>query len=314
MTNIFGYKQFSFNFVGKKLLWYIIALCVIVPGLVVLCISGLNQGIDFTGGTYMIVRYDQAVELSDVREVVSRNVEQTPTINESEDNTFTIKTEELTNESSDALLADLETLGQMTVRSNQLVGPVIGSELLRNAKLALIIAGVLMLLYITIRFKFNFALTAILALCHDVLVLISIFAIFRIEVNSYFIAAILTILGYSINNTIVVYDRIRENIGLQNQKDSAAIVNASINETLTRSINTTLAVLILLLSLLFFGGETTRDFVLAMTIGVCAGFFSSSFLAGNLLLDLSNLIGFNLQGKRVLKKNGGSNKTAVKRS
>lgn len=298
MKNIFAFKEFSFNFVGLKKLWYAIALCLMIPGLVVLCFLGFNQGIDFTGGTYVIVSYEDTVALEDVRNAVSGITSQTPSINESEGNTFTIKTEMLTPEDSDEMLSVLSQLGNMSIDHNELVGPVIGAELLRNAQWALMIAGVLMLAYITIRFKFNFALTAILALCHDVIVLLSMFAIFRIEINSYFIAAILTILGYSINNTIVVYDRIRENLKFYGSKNEKEIVNSSINETLTRSINTTAAVLILLLALLFFGGDTTRNFVLAMTIGVCAGFFSSAFLAGNLLLDVSRLLGFKLTGKK----------------
>ena len=148
-----------------------------------------------------------------------------------------------------------------------------------------------MLLYITIRFKFNYAITAILALAHDVLVMLSVFAIFRIEVDSSFVAAILTIVGYSINNTIIIFDRIRENTGYNSKQEFSLLVNQSINQTISRTVNTVLAVLILLIALLIFGGDTTKNFVLALTVGMVAGFYSSVFLVGNLLNDITKRFG-----------------------
>ena len=305
MSKLFGYKQYNFNFVGRKVIWYIIALCAIVPGLIILAISGLNLGLDFTGGSYLSISYSTPVDLAEVRAVVMDNVVQNPSVNEGEGNTFTIRTEELEEAESQTLLDQLSALGDgMSLGSSSRIGPVTGQELLRNARLAMLIAGVLMLLYITIRFKFNYAVTAIVALIHDVLVLLSMFAIFRFEVDNAFIAALLTTIGYSINNTIVVYDRIRENRSFPGRTDDATLVNASINETLTRSINTTLAVLILLFSLLLFGGSTTKNFVLAMIIGLCAGFYSSCFLAGNFLLEINMLFGMGLDGVRRKNKNG----------
>ncbi|MDO4582447.1 MAG: protein translocase subunit SecF [Bacillota bacterium] len=291
MLNIFGYKQFKFNFIGRRLLWYIIALVFIVPGMVMLAVNGLNLGIDFTGGSVLEVAYEQETALEDVREIVASMVEQTPAVNESNANQFYIRTIELEEEESQALIAALEELGPLTVMKTERIGPVIGSELLRSARWAILIAGVLMLLYITFRFKFDFALTAILALAHDVLVLLSIFAIFRIEVNSYFIAAVLTIVGYSINNTIVIFDRIRENSRFTGKKDYPQLINTSINQTLTRTINTVLAVLILLFALYILGGDTTKTFVLALIIGMFAGFFSSVFLVGNFLNDIIRKLG-----------------------
>lgn len=296
--SMFSYKEFHFDFVGKKKIWYIIALLFIIPGLVLMAISGLNLGLDFTGGSILEVTFDVDAELADVRAIVTENVSHNPAVNESDDNRFTIRTEEMEEEDSQALLDALSTLGTVTVLRSDRIGPVIGQELLRNAQLAMLIAGVLMLAYITIRFKFNYALTAIAALAHDILVLLSMFAILRVEVDSAFIAALLTTIGYSINNTIVVYDRIRENRAYKSRMDDATLVNSSINETLTRSINTTLAVLILLVAMFVLGGDTTKNFVLAMIIGLCAGFFSSCFLAGNFLLEISKWIGMDLSGNR----------------
>ncbi|MDO4733098.1 MAG: protein translocase subunit SecF [Bacillota bacterium] len=296
--SMFSYKEFHFDFVGKKKIWYIIALLFIVPGLVLMAFSGLNLGLDFTGGSILEVTFDTDADLADVRAIVTENVSHNPAVNESDDNHFTIRTEELEEEDSQALVDALSALGEVTVQRSDRIGPVIGQELLRNAQLALLIAGALMLLYITIRFKFNYALTAIMALGHDILVLLSMFAILRVEVDSAFIAALLTTIGYSINNTIVVYDRIRENQTYKGRMEPAALVNNSINETLTRSINTTIAVLILLFALFILGGDTTKNFVLAMIIGLCAGFFSSCFLAGNLLLEVSKWIRMDLAGNR----------------
>ena len=293
MNKLFGFKEYHFDFIGKKKILYIIALLVIIPGICVMIFSGLNLGIDFTGGTIVKITYTQDIDIADVRAVVSDMVNQTPTINDSEDNSFVIRTEDLGDEQTKAMVSALEELGPVDAeltRTNR-IGPTIGGELLSNARWAILIAGVLMLLYITIRFKFNYAITAILALAHDVLVILSVFAIFRIEVDSSFVAAILTIVGYSINNTIIIFDRIRENTGYNSKQEFSLLVNQSINQTISRTVNTVLAVLILLIALLIFGGDTTKNFVLALTVGMVAGFYSSVFLVGNMLNDITKRFG-----------------------
>lgn len=304
--NLFGYKEHNINFISKKKIFYIIALILIVPGLIMTAFSGLNAGIEFTGGTRIVVSYTDDVELSAVRDTVSGIVSQTPTVNESTEGSFSIRTETLSEEDQASLIASLGELGTLdsTKTNITLIGPTIGSELLRNALWALLIAAVLILVYITIRFKFNYALTAIVALLHDVLVIISIFAIFRIEVESAFIAAILTTIGYSINNTIIIFDRVRENSGLYGKKELPVLVNESINQTLGRTINTILAVLFLLLALMIFGGETTKIFILAMVIGLVAGFFSSVCLVGNLLIDITRLTSKKGSSKKVATAKG----------
>ncbi len=302
-----NHKEFKFDFVGKRKLWYGIAIIFIVPGLLVSAISGMNLGIDFTGGSIIEVQYDSPVELNMVRDTVSSAVGHTPSVNEGADNTFIIRTEELEEAESIALIDQLEELGSLNLLRNNRIGPVVGQELMANARWAMLIAGVLMLIYISIRFRFNYAITAVAALLHDVLVVFSIFAIFRIEIDSSFIAAILTIIGYSINNTIVIFDRIRENEAGRGKQTRWELINTSINQTLTRTIITTLVVLILLFALLLFGGETTKNFILALIIGMFAGFFSSVFLAGNLLGWLSS---------RLTAKWGGDrpNSAAVKKN
>ncbi|MCR4962996.1 MAG: protein translocase subunit SecF [Firmicutes bacterium] len=283
------HREFHFDIVGKRKIWYIIALAVIIPGLLICIFSGLNLGIDFTGGNILEVSYQSDVNLADVRDTVGKFVDQTPAVNQGEGSQFLIKTEEMEENESQALRDALSQLGQdMTVLRSGRIGPVIGSELLSNARWALLLAAILMLAYITFRFRFHNAITAIVALLHDVMIIISIFAIFRIEVDSAFIAIILTILGYSINNTIVIFDRIRENDKYGGQKNFPELVNLSINQTLNRTINTSIAVLILLLCMLFLGGVTTRTFIFGLTIGIVAGFYSSVFLVGPILVELHN--------------------------
>ncbi|MCL1975290.1 MAG: protein translocase subunit SecD [Firmicutes bacterium] len=294
------YRKFKVDFIGKQKVFYAISLLVIIPGLVCLFLNGLNLGIDFTGGNILQIQYDQKVDQAQVRDIVNGFVSQTPSIQQSEDNQFLIRTEILKagrsgEEGGDTQLIEaLGALGKVTVLRNEFIGPIIGAELLSNARWALLIAAILMLAYITLRFQLNFAITAVMALLHDALIVLSIFAIFRIEVDSAFIAAILTIIGYSINNTIVVFDRIRENVHHQERMTARDLINLSINQTFTRSVNTVLAVLFLLFSLLILGGETTKIFMLALAVGMVAGFFSSLCLVGNFLEQISRKNGLSV--------------------
>ena len=287
-------REFKVDYVGMKKIFYGLALLIIVPGLACLFIFGLNLGIDFSGGSILQIEFDHPVDLAEVRAIVSDLVDQTPSIQQSESNQFLIRTQELHESQSKIILNALSALGEVNVLRNEFIGPVIGAELLNSARWALIIAVILMLAYITIRFQFNFALTAVLALAHDALIVLCVFAILRIEVDSAFIAAILTIVGYSINNTIVVFDRIRENVRHQERMTARDLINTSINQTFTRSVNTVLAVLFLLMALLFFGGETTKIFILALSLGMVAGFFSSLCLVGNLLEQISRKNGLSV--------------------
>jgi len=167
------------------------------------------------------------------------------------------------------------------------VGAVIGKELTREAFLALLIASVAMVLYITMRFEFKFAVAAILALLHDVFVVLAFFSLFKVEINSPFIAAILTIIGYSINDTIVIFDRIRENLKYHRKRTILEVINDSINESLVRSINTSLTTLVVLVALFvafnyFVGGMNLKVFALALLVGIVSGTYSSIFIASPL--------------------------------
>ena len=289
--------------VNNRKLWYAISAVLLLVGVVSLLFRGLNLGIDFTGGNIMQLQFSQTVTSEELRSVVSSYVEATPTIQASDNNVFLIRTEDMPEEQSNQLLTQVESeLGSFEILRNERIGPVIGAELIANAWWALLLALALMLLYITIRFRFNFAVSAIVPLMHDALMVLGIFSILQVEVDSTFVAAILTVLGYSINSTIVIFDRIRENRELHPKQGFTDLINESINQTLGRSINTSVAVLLLVLCLFLFGGDTTKAFSLALVIGVIAGAYSSVFIAGSILSDLTRLRGVDKNEIRAAKK------------
>ena len=291
-----------FDFIGKRKLWFIISLIIIIPGLISLMLQGLNLGIDFAGGTKLMVKFSQEVASEDIREVLSEYNLGRSTIQASENNHFIIRTPILTEqESTQALNALRENLGDMEILSSESVGSVVSAELQEKAIIALLIATILMVVYITIRFELSFALSAIAALFHDILIALSIFSIFQIEINISFVAAILTIIGYSINDTIVIFDRIRENLEFRQKETLSDLVNKSIHQSLVRSIFTSLTSVAVLLALLIFGGDTTRVFALAMIIGFVSGTYSSICIASPLWLELKKrwFINDRKKGKKV---------------
>lgn len=284
--------SFNFDFVGRRKWWYALSLLIIIPGLIAMALHRpvLNFGIDFTGGNIIDVQFQQPVSAGQVREVLDSLDLGTSSIQATGNNEFLIRTPELNEEQTDRLIGALrDKIGQLDLKRNEKVGATIGRELTIKGIEAMAIAWVLMVIYITIRFEFLSGLAAILALIHDVLVTVGLFAVFRWEVDSTFVAAILTIIGYSINDTIVIFDRIRENLRLRRKETIEELVNRSINQSLTRSINTVLTVIIALLALMILGGETTRTFALAMLIGTISGAYSSIFTASPLWIDLRNL-------------------------
>ena len=232
----------------------------------------------------MTAAESKEIPLEDLRAVVNEFVDKTPAIQFDETNvSYVIRTELTTEDDVKAMLSAIESeIGPYQVERNELVGPTIGNELTKKAILALAIACALMFVYITFRFQFWFGLAAIITLLHDALIVLAVFSIFQLEISSSFIAAILTVVGYSINATIVVFDRVRE--GMPNER--IALLDDSISMTLARSINTTLTTLLTLFALIIFGGDTTKIFVLAMIVGITAGLYSSVCLSCSLYYDL----------------------------
>lgn len=280
------------NLIRLRKYWYILSLLIIVPGLVTFFVKGLNYGIDFTGGSLIEVKFEKPAKIGEIRELLDElGLGEGSKIQSAAGNTVIIRTRDLTQEESDQLLASLEkNFGSLKLMRNEKVGPTIGKELRNKAILSLAIAFTLMIIYITVRFEFSFALAAIAALFHDILVTVGLVSIIGLEVDGAFIAALLTIVGYSINDTIVIFDRIRENLRILHKEPLEEIIHKSIIQTLARSINTVLTVVFTLLALIFFGGVTIRGFIITMLIGILSGAYSSIFNASPLWYDFRRLM------------------------
>lgn len=272
------------DFIGHSRLWLCISLAVIVVGLVFVALPGYGValGIDFTGGSILDLKFEEPTTTADIRGVLSGQGLGTSVIQRaSADGTeMIIRTKPLGENERRAVTSDLkERIGEFQVIRIEEVKGVISRELTQKALLALAIALGGMVLYITLRFEFKFAIAAIIALLHDVLITIGVFSILHVEINSYFVAAILTIIGYSINDTIVVFDRIRENLKGRKKETVKDLVNASLNQTIMRCVNTSLTTLLAVGAVFVFGGRTTQPFALALIIGIISGTYSPLFIA-----------------------------------
>ncbi|MGS0764970.1 protein translocase subunit SecF [Syntrophomonas curvata] len=275
-------------FIEKRKIFYIISLLIIIPGLVSLVTKGLNLGIDFTGGSIVQVKMESSVQSAEVRSVLKKIGLERADVSKS-GSEFLIRTTELDQEQTRELLDALESkFKNVEFLGAESVGASIGKELANKALMAVIIAALAMLVYISLRFEWTFGVSAVIAEIHDILFVLGIFSIFQWEINTPFIAAMLTIVGYSINDTIVIFDRIRENLRLKRKEDRANLVNRSIFQSLTRSINTGLTSLFALIALFAFGGGNIKYFVLTMIIGFIIGAYSSIFVASPIWYDLKN--------------------------
>ena len=276
----------TFKLIERSKLWFIISSVIVLAGIISLATLGLNFGIDFTGGNRLTATFPEGTTVSEIRDflgeidVAGGNLGNS-FIQTLDGGDFSIRTIPLTDEERSLVVNSF--MDEFNISQSDMavdtVGPIVGQELIRNAVMALLLAAALLIVYISIRFEFKFAVSAIIALVFDSFVVLSIFSITQIELNSPFVAAILTIVGYSINDTIVVFDRIRENLKLLPGKDLAEKVDTSISQTIVRSINTSLTTLLVLGSLLFLGGDTIRPFALPLFFGIISGTYSSIFLA-----------------------------------
>lgn len=288
----------SFDIARRGKIWFIISLIIIIPGIFSMCTRGFNFGIDFTGGTIIDLKFDQPVTITQVRDSLrpygldSSMIQlsgETSGVESSTD--VMIRTTDLEENDRKAVMASIkESVGNYQVMREEKVGATIGGELIMNAVMALLISWVLIILYVAYRFEMRFGIAAILALVHDILIVLSIFSFTQKQVDSSFVAALLTIVGYSINDTIVIFDRIRENLKLHFRKggDVFELVNRSVYQTLTRSLYTVFTVMFTTFALYFFGGETTKDFAFALLVGFASGCYSSIFIAGPLWVFFRN--------------------------
>ncbi len=283
------------DFIKRRKVWYTISLVVIGIGILSILFQGLNLGIDFMGGTIIDFKFDNttSVSASDIRDILGEfGLEESSSVVATKEADFKgmlIRTKNLQpDEISNIQNAVIEKFADAEVLSTEQVGPSIGKELRWKAFLALLVASIAIVAYISLRFQFKYAITAIIALLHDVAIVIGLFSIFRWEINTPFVAAILTIVGYSINDTIVIFDRIRENVKFQRKSPFGETCNKAILDTLPRSINTSLTTLITVLAILLFGGASIKIFMTALLIGVISGTYSSIFVAAPLLVTLKD--------------------------
>ena len=281
-----------FDIIGKRKIWYAISSLLIIASLFFMVTRGFNMGIDFTGGTIMDLRFEKAVNINDVRAVLNEYDLSNSTIQLSGENSSStesenvmIRTVDLEEQERKEVMAGLtDKLGAYQVLREEKVGATMGTELIMNAIYATIISWLLIIAYVSYRFEFKFGISAVLGLVHNVIIVLGAFALTQRQIDSSFVAALLTIIGYSINDTIVIFDRIRENLKLHFRKngDIVELVNTSIYQTMTRSIYTVSTVLFATFALYFFGGDTTKDFAFALLIGFFCGAYTSIFIASPL--------------------------------
>ncbi|QBD87910.1 protein translocase subunit SecF [Clostridium tetani] len=277
----------TLKIIEKTKIWFGISAIIMLLGLVFAIKDGLNYGIDFKGGTLVQIKMNKEFDKIEVEKILKKYTNDYTT-NEARDKDNNIQLEIRSNSLKDEQIKPMfnEIKGKYKLKDEDLlskesIGASIGKELRQKAILSLVIANIAMLIYVGFRFEFKFGLSAILALVHDILITISIYAIFQIPINSSFIAAVLTIVGYSINDTIVVFDRIRENSKRNRKANEVEIANISIAQTMTRSINTSLTTLFTIAAVYIFV-PSVREFALPLLIGVICGAYSSIFIASPL--------------------------------
>ncbi len=282
------------DFVGKRHWFFLGSALALVVAVIALGAFGLRPGIDFTGGTSMTLRFEPQVEQTVLRQAITDYVGADAIIQSSGDD-YLVRLPLLSVDEREALFTglELELAADLTVLDYNTVSPAIATETARQAGLALLFASIAMLLYIAWSFRrmpspFRWGTCAIIALVHNIVIVAGLFALLgrfqRVEVDALFITGLLTIVGYTINNTVVVFDRVRENRAKGISPDLGITVNSSLVETLVRSVNTSLTTLCVILALLLFGGATIHYFILVLFVGLLIGTYSSLFLAGPLLV------------------------------
>ncbi|MDQ6970535.1 MAG: protein translocase subunit SecF [Mariprofundus sp.] len=292
-------SDINIDFIGKSKTALIISALMILISLGALATKGLNFGIDFTGGTLVEVKFDQAPTIADVRDSISPKGYGNAVIQEfgSPEEILIRVQNKNTEDSSTISNAILDGLGEkfgadaIEMRRVEFVGPQVGEELTRAGIMAVLVAMLAILVYVTFRFEFRFALGADAALLHDITIVMGLFALTGKEFSLPVIAALLTVIGYSLNDTIVVFDRIRENFAINKKRKKPeqehVVVNGSINQTLARTLMTSLTTLLVVFALFFLGGEVIHDFAFALIAGIVVGTYSSIYVASPVMLSLA---------------------------
>ncbi|WP_303842073.1 protein translocase subunit SecF [Selenomonas ruminantium] len=284
---------------GRSKIWFAISTVVIVAGIICMFTKGFNFGIDFTGGTIVDLKFERPVAIAEVRTSLAKFGLEGSQIQlagaeagVTEAENVMIRTTDMEEAQRKEVMAAIKTdVGNYDVLREEKVGATIGGELITNAVLALVVSWALIIAYVAYRFEWRFGVAAVLALVHDILIVLAVFSFTGRQIDSSFIAALLTIVGYSINDTIVIFDRIRENLKLHFRRggDVNKLVNTSVFQTLTRSLYTVFTVMFTTFALYFFGGDTTKDFAFALLVGFGCGCYSSIFIASPLWVTLRKM-------------------------
>lgn len=287
-----------YRIIQRRNILFTVSLVLLVPGVVALSVWGLRLGIDFTGGSQISLDIASQPSVEEVRQTLAEVDYPQAVVVTTGQSSFDLRLPHLTNDQHQAVLSKLrERFNSAEERAYETVGPTIGKELQQRSTTALIVVLVAIILYVTWAFRrvsigpvpsWVYGVSTLLALVHDVFMVVGAFAIaghyFAVEINSLFVTALLTVLGFSVHDTIVVFDRIRERLRLSGSTSFEEIVNESLNQTMVRSINTSVTTLLVLIALFLFGGEAIRHFILALIIGIASGTYSSIFVASPLLV------------------------------
>ena len=311
--------NFNIKFIENRKKFYALSLAVILIGMGFFAFRGFNYGIDFTGGTMMQIEMGQEVDIDEVKQTIAE-YDLDPTIVYASGNNSQIIIRSIKDLKADDRMAVVDTLQEKygfddnDVLASEEFGPTVGKDLRRNAIKSILIAALCMLIYIRFRFKnWQYGLAAVAGLAHDVLVALSLYAIFRITINNPFIAGILTVVGYSINDTIVVFDRIRENSKFFKRKQAVELIDTSINQTLSRSVMTSLTTLLVMIPLFFMASSELRSFLIPLMIGVFTGTYSSVFLCSPVFYELTKKEGISKYEENKAKADKARKKSAKRR-
>ena len=298
-----------YDLMSKRFAFLGLSSFLVIASIVLLLTKGLNFGIDFVGGTIVQVKYEQTAPINQLRDILKETKYSNAVITEfGTPNEVIIRitgsSSDLTNDIADEMHKILATSGNFEIRRVDMVGAKVGGELREKGLVALGLSLLVMLIYVSFRFEWRFALASILALVHDSIIAMGAISLFSVEVNLDILAAMLTLLGYSINDTIIVFDRIRENLQITKETLLEKVINLSVSKTLSRTTLTSLTTLFVVATLLFFGGEIIYGFSFTLFVGIIVGTYSSIFVASTFLLQLEfSIEDFKAKETEKLKKN-----------
>lgn len=297
-----------YNFMGRRIPFLGLSAILVIASIFLLATKGLNFGIDFAGGTIVQVKYEQKAPIDKIREVLNNTQYKGSSITEFGTPQevvirITGSSSNLANDIGDTMHKLLDPTGKFEIRRVDMVGPKVGGELREKGIMALSLALIVILVYVSFRFEWRFAVASILALAHDITIAMGAISLFSIEVNLDILAAILTILGYSLNDTIIVFDRIREGIQTSKETELHSVVDESVSRTLSRTTLTSLTTFFVVVTLFAFGGEIIHGFAFTMLVGIIVGTYSSIFIAASFLVQLKfSIINFREKEAEKMKR------------